>query len=207
MDQFNELEMHLMNDKKPSDYLRELRKTGLFESKFPFTLLGDLERTEQSLIHHPEGNAWVHTLLVVDNASARKHLSSNQRVFMWASLLHDLGKAPTTKIRKGKITSYDHEKWGEELTVKFLKEFYCDPDFITKVAKMVRWHMQIFFVIKELPFAEVRKMASEVSIDEIALLGLCDRLGRGDMSREKEEEEIKNIAIFKAKCDEQMSSI
>ncbi len=38
---------------------------------------------------------------------------------MWGALLHDLGKAPTTKIRKGKITSYDHDKVGAELVRNF----------------------------------------------------------------------------------------
>ena len=197
---FIEINNHLMNDEKPSTYFNELSKTEIFEEKYPYTLLGDLRRVPQSPTHHPEGSAWNHTMLVVDNAGERKHLSQNPKVLMWSALLHDLGKASATKITKGRVTSYDHDKLGEKLSVKFLKELTDDDDFINRVSKMVRWHMQILFVTKGLPFADIRRMAAEVSIDEIALLGLCDRLGRGDMTPDKKLAEEKSIIIFLEKC-------
>jgi tRNA nucleotidyltransferase (CCA-adding enzyme) len=200
MQTFIEFDAHLMSDSKPSDYFTELSKTGIFEVKYPYTLLGDLMRVPQSPKHHPEGSVWNHTMLVLDNAGERKHLSQNPKILMWSALLHDLGKAPTTKLRKGKITSYDHDKWGETLSIKFLKEFTSDEQFINQVSKMVRWHMQILYVTKGLPFAEIEKMVAEVSIDEIALLGLCDRLGRGDMNLDKKKEEEESIKIFLEKC-------
>lgn len=200
MRNFIEFEGHLLNDNKPSIYINELCKTGIFESKYPYTLLGDLKKVPQSPIHHPEGSVWNHTMLVLDNAGERKDLSKNPRVLMWSALLHDLGKVPTTKIRKGKITSYDHDKFGERLANKFLKGFTDDLEFIDQVAKMVRWHMQILFVIKGLPFADIGKMISEVDINEVALLGLCDRLGRGEMTIAKKLEEEKGIVTFLEKC-------
>lgn len=200
MPAFMEIDAHLMKDNKPSNYLRKLSKTGIFEEKYPFTLLGDLKKVPQSPQHHPEGSAWNHTLLVLDNAGERKHLSENPRVLMWSALLHDIGKTPATQVRKGRITAYDHDKWGEKLSVKFLREFISDHKFINQVAKMVRWHMQILFVTKGLPFADISRMAAEVSIDEIALLGLCDRLGRGEMTLAKKLEEEKGIKNFLEKC-------
>ena len=206
MQTFSEFDDHLMTDNKPSNYFSELSKTGLFKVKYPYTLLGDLMEVPQSPEHHPEGSVWNHTMLVLDNAGERKHLSQNPKVFMWSALLHDLGKASTTKLRKGKITSYDHDKWGERLSMKFLKEFSSDDGFINQVAKMVRWHMQILFVVKGLPFADIGRMASEVSIDEVALLGLCDRLGRGDMTINKRKEEEKNIKTFLEKCSKYLNT-
>lgn len=198
---FNELDHHLRNDPKPSIYITELSKTGIFEEKYPFTLLGDLKKVPQSTKYHPEGNVWNHTLLVLDNAAERKHLSKNPRVLVWSAFLHDLGKAPTTQIRKGKITSYDHDKWSEKLAMKFLKNLTDDEEFINQVAKMVRWHMQILFVVKGLPFADLKRMLADVSVDEIAILGLCDRLGRGEMTLIKMQEELKSIEIFLEKCN------
>ena len=200
MQMFIEFNDHLMNDKKPSNYFNELSKTGVFEAKYPYTLLGDLIKVPQSPQHHPEGSVWNHTMLVLDNAGERKHLSQNPKVLMWSALLHDLGKAPATKITKGRITSYDHDKMGERLSTKFLKEFTSDHEFINRVSKMVRWHMQILFVTKGLPFADIRKMATEVPLDEIALLGLCDRLGRGNMTIDKKLVEEKSIIAFLEKC-------
>ncbi len=200
MQTFIEFDDHLMNDKKPSNYFNELSKTGLFEVKYPYTLLGDLMKVPQSPKHHPEGSVWKHTMLVLDNAGERKHLSQNPKVLMWSALLHDLGKASTTTITKGRITSYDHDKLGERLSGEFLKEFNCDDEFINQVSKLVRWHMQILFVTKGLPFADIRRMASEVSLDEVALLGLCDRLGRGNMTLDKKLVEEKGIITFLEKC-------
>jgi len=201
MQKFMEFDVHLMKDNKPSYYFTELSKTGIFREKYPYTLLGDLIKVPQSPKHHPEGSVWNHTMLVLDNAGERKHLSQNPRVLMWSALLHDLGKASTTKVTKGKITSYDHDKLGERLSSEFLIEFTSDDKFINQVSKMVRWHMQILFVTKGLPFADIGRMAAEVSLDELALLGLCDRLGRGDMSIDKKQDEEKSIKIFLAKCN------
>jgi len=204
MQTFIEFDAHLMNDKQPSNYFNELSKTEIFE-KYPYTLLGDLMEVPQSPKHHPEGSVWNHTMLVVDNAAERKHLSQNPKVLMWSALLHDLGKASATKITKGRITSYDHDKMGERLAGKFLKEFTSDHEFIKQVAKLVRWHMQMLFVTKGLPFADIRRMASEVCIDEVALLGLCDRLGRGNMTLDKKLVEEKSIINFLEKCQKYLN--
>lgn len=201
MQTFLDFDAHLMSDNQPSNYFTELSKTGIFVEKYPYTLLGALMKVPQSPTHHPEGSVWNHTMLVLDYAAEKKHLSQNPKVFMWSALLHDLGKADTTTLRKGKITAYDHDKFGERLSVDFLKEFSSDVEFINQVSKMIRWHMQILFVAKGMPFAEIGKMASEVSINEIALLGLCDRLGRGNMTVDKKLEEEKSIKIFLEKCN------
>lgn len=206
MQTFIEFDSHLLNDKKPSNYFNELSKTGIFEVKYPYTLLGDLMKVPQSPKHHPEGSVWKHTMLVLDNAGERKHLSQNPKVLMWSALLHDLGKAPATRITKGKITSYDHDKLGERLSVEFLKEFNNDDEFINRVSKMVRWHMQILFVTKGLPFADIRRMVSEVSVEEVALLGLCDRLGRGNMTLDKKLVEEKGIITFLEKCHKYLNN-
>jgi len=193
---FEEFEEHLLNDDKPSRYFNEKLASGIFSETYPFTLLGDLIKIEQEPKHHPEGNVWIHTLLVVDECAKVRSKSENPRVFMWAGLLHDLGKATTTSIRKGKITAYSHDKVGKKLSKEFLEECTEDVEFIDKVSKLVRWHMQVLFVVKDLPFAEIRNMLSEVSLDEVALLSICDRLGRGKLTEEKIQEEKNNIEIF-----------
>jgi tRNA nucleotidyltransferase (CCA-adding enzyme) len=202
---FEEFERHLMEDERPSIYFEKIIKNKDIFEEYPFTLLGKLVDTPQSPQHHPEGSVWNHTLLVVDNAAKVKDLSENSRAFMWGALLHDLGKAPTTKIRKGKITSYDHDKVGAELCMDFLRVFTKDSEFINQVTALVRWHMQTLFVIKNLPFGDVKSMASEISIKEIALLSQADRLGRGEMNESKIKEEKENIKIFIRKCEAYLS--
>ncbi|AAK81486.1 putative nucleotidyltransferase with HDIG domain [Clostridium acetobutylicum] len=198
---FKDIEKHLLNDVRPSEYLNEQLNKGNL-NKYPFTMLSDLVHTEQNKEHHPEGNVWNHTLLVVDKAAENREKSSDKRAFMWGSLLHDIGKAKTTKVRKGKITSYNHDKVGETMSREFLQCFSEDEDFIYKVIKLVRWHMQTLFVVKNMSFADSKNMLKETSLDEIALLSLCDRLGRQPMSNGKIQEEKENVRTFVRKVKE-----
>ena len=203
---FKEFEKHMLEDEKPSKYFNKIIAENWFISSYPFNLIADLVKTQQSPIHHPEGNVWKHTMMVLDNAAERRMQSEDPRSFMWAALLHDLGKAQSTKLKNGRITSYDHDKTGEEMTIKFLKCFEVDEKFIYDVSKLVRWHMQILFVNKDLPFANIKSMAKETSIREVALLGTCDRLGRGEMDLLKAKDEMLNIEIFIKKCESYISN-
>ena len=156
-------------------------------------MLYRLIETKQPPQYHPEGSVWNHTLLVTNEAAKVKDKSKDPKVFMWAALLHDIGKPPTTRTRKGKITSYDHDKVGAELANEFLSEFTDDKDFIKKVSALIRFHMHILYVDKDLPFADIKGMREQTDIDEVALLGLCDRLGRQGSDRLSEEENIRQF--------------
>ncbi|OQB13708.1 MAG: multifunctional tRNA nucleotidyl transferase/2'3'-cyclic phosphodiesterase/2'nucleotidase/phosphatase [Firmicutes bacterium ADurb.Bin193] len=188
---------HLMQDDAPSVYLNGIHDDKQFR-QYPFDMLYRLKSTKQSLAHHPEGNVWNHTMLVVDEAARVKLKSKNPEVFMWAALLHDIGKPSATTVRKGKITSYDHDKLGARLCKEFMLAFTEDVNFADEVSRLVRYHMQILFVVKSLPFADIEGMRRETDIREVALLGLCDRLGRGNCDKSGEEN---NIKLFLQKCN------
>lgn len=192
----------MLEDEKPSIYLNEIYNCDLFQ-QYPFDMLYKMKTTEQSPIHHPEGNVWIHDLLVVDEAAKIKEKSKDKKAFMWAALLHDIGKPVTTKNKKGKITAYDHDKIGETLSAQFLSFFIDDKEFIHKVSKLIRYHMQILFVVKKLPFAQINTMLSESDYKEVALLGYCDRLGRININKNKEKE---NINIFLNECKKNLKN-
>lgn len=196
---FEEIERHLLSDEMPSRFLSELAGSSAFH-EYPLNMLERLQSTPQSPRYHPEGSAWNHTLLVVDEAAGIKTKSAEPRAFMWAALLHDIGKPSTTVRRKSKITSYDHDKAGALLTREFLGVFTADTDFIERTARLVRYHMQILFVGRNLPFADLEGMKRNTDVREIALLGLCDRLGRQGADRRQEQE---NIRAFLEVCSSQ----
>lgn len=200
-DTFGQIDEQLLTSAKPSDYLQELGKTPVF-SKYPFSMLDQMKRTGQSPEHHPEGNVWNHTLLVVDSAAAIKEKSSDPRIFMWAALLHDIGKPGTTKRRNGRITSYDHDKLGAKLAKEFLESFGEEQAFIESVSALVRWHMQILFVVKSQPYADIVAMKRQCSVTDVALLGLCDRFGRKGLDEIKRKTEEQNIRQFLIFCGE-----
>ena len=186
----------LLTSSKPSKELENLINEGYFD-KEPFNKIKKLNDIEQSPKYHPEGSVLKHVFLVVDLASEYKKYSNNEKVFMWGALLHDIGKLTTTKIRKNRITSYNHDTEGKDIAIKFLDLLTDDEDFKQKVSKLVRWHMQPLFYDKNLPFFQPQDMINDVEYKEIALLSLCDRLGRGNLDEDKIKSEKERIEKFK----------
>lgn len=191
---------HLLNDENPSIYLESIYNNALF-SEYPFTMIHRLRETKQSPQHHPEGNVWNHTMLVINEAAKMKNQSKDKDAFMWAALLHDIGKPYTFKIKNGKITAYNHDKIGALHAGEFLQQFTDDDHFIHSVVLLIQWHMQILYVAKDLPFADIANMQRQVDIQEIALLGLCDRLGRLNPDRAQEQG---YMDIFLNKCNNEI---
>ena len=193
---FADFEKHLIRDDQPSLYFNGLMETGSFPASPPFDLLGGLVGVKQSPVHHPEGDVWAHTMLVVDNAAQLKQASVHPRALMWAALLHDVGKKETTRVRKGRITAYDHDKAGKRLAEQFLRMCGTDEAFVAAVGALVRWHMQALYASRHLPFFNPRAMMAEANVDEVALLCLCDRLGRGPVTAQDVERERAHITAF-----------
>ncbi|MEA4842016.1 MAG: HDIG domain-containing protein [[Clostridium] symbiosum] len=193
---YTELTKHLVEDAKPSEYLNRISHSGGFNA-FPFSMLKALEKVPQSPVHHPEGCVWNHVCLVVDQAALVRQKSHAPTAFMWAALLHDIGKAKTTRMRRGKITAYDHDTVGAELCIEFLSHLTEDEAFIKMVSMLVKYHMHTLYILKSLPFANIQGMNAETKIEEIALLGFCDRMGRLGSNIEEEQ---KNYQEFLMKC-------
>jgi putative nucleotidyltransferase with HDIG domain len=195
-EKFLEIEKHLLNDEKPSIYLNEQVENGDFD-EYPLSMIKDLLTVEQNPIYHPEGNVFIHAMMVVDEGATVRERSKDKKAFMWALLLHDLGKKPTTKLRKGKLTSYNHDTVGAKMAREFLEYFNQDEVFINKVISLVRWHMQILFVTKNSRFQNIKQMLEDVDVDEMILVSRCDRLGRGNLNKLKREETLKEVENFK----------
>ncbi|MDU4658556.1 MAG: phosphohydrolase, partial [Clostridium butyricum] len=71
--------------------------------------------------------------------------------------------------------------------------------FVDKVIGLVRWHMQSLFVIKDSRFQNIDEMLKDVDVNEIVLVALADRLGRGNLDNFAREETINEINCFEEK--------
>lgn len=102
----------LLRGRVPSIGLRFLRECG-WTKHFPelHACIGVAQDAEW----HPEGDVWDHTLLCLDAfAAARLGDEREDLVVGWSVLLHDLGKATTSKVETdGRIHAYGHEQAGE----------------------------------------------------------------------------------------------
>lgn len=201
---FEELNDILLNSNKPSIEIKKMIEEGKFDKR-PFNDIKKLENIEQNVKYHPEGHVLNHVFLVVDEASKRKDKSKNKQVFMWAALLHDIGKLTTTKVRNGRITSYNHDTEGETISLKFLDKLTEDNDFKKAVAKLVKFHMQPLFFDNNLPFFNPNDMFEETDCFEVALLSSCDRLGRGNINKETIDIENERINNFIKYCKDETS--
>jgi len=146
-DEFNKL---LLQAELPSIGLRFLQESGWL-SNFPE--LQALVGCEQDPDWHPEGDAWDHTCVVLDNAAAyaRDAMPEDWRLaFMYGALLHDLGKPATTLGRwigrngaeLTDFTSIGHDTAGEAPARAFMERLTNQKDLIEKVVAVVVNHMQ-----------------------------------------------------------------
>ncbi|WP_297427826.1 HDIG domain-containing metalloprotein [Clostridium sp.] len=195
---FLNIEEHLLSDDRPSVYIQEALNSHLLD-KYPFSMIKDLNEVDQNPKFHPEGNVFIHTMMVIDEGAKSRDKSEDERAFMWALLLHDIGKKPTTKLRKGRLTSYNHDIVGAEMAEEFLNYFNEEESFIKNVRGLVRWHMQSLFVTKEMKFQNIDGMLEDVKVNEIVLVSLSDRLGRGNLDYNEISDTIDQINKFREK--------
>ena len=105
---------------RPSSGLALAMDLGVVARLFPE--LQALSDCAQEPEWHPEGDVWVHTLQVVDEARTRiDDLARPQQVaVMLGAVCHDLGKPATTAFLDGRIRSMNHEEMGVAPTVSLL---------------------------------------------------------------------------------------
>ena len=72
----------LLEEEKPSIQLNQYSETEEFKQSV-FSFLNRLKETEQSKQHHPEGNVWIHTMMVVDEAAQVRNQSKKPDCFMF----------------------------------------------------------------------------------------------------------------------------
>lgn len=176
-----ELEEVLLTYEKPSRYFISLKDDNTLDRKFPE--IGDLVGVIQSPIHHPEGDVFNHTMMVLDEASKLKNKVKNPIGFMYSALCHDLGKVITTTTKEdGKIISYNHERAGLKLVRKFLNRTTRkeENEFRDYVLNMVELHMQPNQLANQNSrLKSTRKLFNKsVCPQDLILLAKADALGR-----------------------------
>lgn len=176
-----ELEKLLLRGVWPSAGLQVLLRTGALEVLFPeiFALVGCAQEEEW----HPEGDVWVHTLLVVDEAARLARLEALDDAetlrLVLGALCHDLGKPATTVFEDGRIRSRDHESQGEEPTRAMLLRLGAPHELIDDVVALVRDHLKPFHLYREQASdAAVRRLALRVPLPRLVRVARADHLGR-----------------------------
>lgn len=169
---------------KPSVGLNFLRDCGW--SKF-YPELYAMIGVPQDPEWHPEGCVWTHTALCLDAfAKERKGDRDEDLIVGLALLLHDIGKATTTKKEPhdNRWHAYGHEEESFNLAPKFLGQITREVKLIESILPLVRWHAQPWELFRaKAGDAAVRRLANKVvRIDRLVRVDEADRKGRGSKS-------------------------
>jgi poly(A) polymerase len=116
-----------------------LHASGLLTAVMPELLA--MEGVAQTPLHHPEGDVWTHTLLVIDQ------LKAPTETLALGALLHDVAKpacAGRKTTREGeRITFYGHPERGAEMAVAICQRLKRSRAVWERVAYLVRNHLRL----------------------------------------------------------------
>ena len=171
---FEELKKALATD-KPSIFFEVLRKADVLDAHFKE--INDLIGVLQPEKYHPEGDAYNHTMLVLDYVSQNtKDLS-----IRFSALVHDLGKGLTPK--KEYPHHYGHEDKGVALVGTLGNRIGAKNEWIKAGKVACREHMRggIFYKMKpstKVDFIE-RVSKTKLGLDGLQLIVNADKLSGG----------------------------
>lgn len=188
----------ILQHPNPSIGVRFLYETGWL-NHYAYAL-SDAWEAPQSPLHHPEGCVGNHVCEVIDRASGLKYQLPEEvegeswryqrEIYMWAALLHDIGKGADTyyknekrkltwwrdrKILQGeRIVAYGHEDSGAKMVVPLLTNLkFFSEDFIQEVSTIIRFHMRPFLSITPKAVKKAKKQGCPMQM--VGLLNWADK--------------------------------
>lgn len=123
-----------LNLNNPTIFFEVLRKCDCLDVHFPE--IANLIGVEQPIKYHPEGDAYVHSLEVLDRVSKK----TDDELTRFGGLVHDLGKAATP--RELWPHHYNHDEEGQTLVKKFCYRLKMPLSFWRAGRVACREHMK-----------------------------------------------------------------
>ncbi len=137
----------LLKSERPSVGFELARELGIIAKHYPE--LHALIDTPQDPKWHPEGDVWIHTMMVADEAA--KIIRQEERGFteeeklqvVLGAICHDLGKPSTTSTTEdGRIRSLAHEDAGREPTKTMLRRMTFGEDVVNAAVAIAADHLK-----------------------------------------------------------------
>lgn len=119
-----------------------LERTGLLEEVLPE--VARMRGVEQPPQYHPEGDVWIHTLLLLQQLPAEIPAT-----LAWGALLHDVGKPATFRVAPDRIRFDGHVEVGVRMAEEICHRLRMSNSDTEQIAALVANHMR---------FADVAKM-------------------------------------------------
>ncbi|MGA2336879.1 MAG: CCA tRNA nucleotidyltransferase [Terriglobales bacterium] len=119
-----------------------LDTTGLLPEVLPE--IANMKGVEQPPEYHPEGDVFVHTLLLLEKLPA-----GVSKTLAWGALLHDVGKPPTFRIAPDRIRFDGHVEVGVKMAAEICRRLRFSNHETDQILALVDNHMR---------FADVQRM-------------------------------------------------
>jgi len=112
-----------------------LDETGLLVQVLPE--IAKMKGVEQPPQFHPEGDVWIHSLLVLDQLQA-----GCEPTLAWGALLHDVGKPPTFRVAPDRIRFDGHVEVGVAMGAEICRRFRFSNDDTRQILALIENHMR-----------------------------------------------------------------
>ncbi len=119
-----------------------LDRTGLLRTVLPE--IARMQGVEQPPEYHPEGDVWVHTLMLLEQLPA-----GVSPTLAWGALLHDVGKPATFQRGPGRIRFNGHVEVGVRIAQDIARRLRFSNEETAQIVALVENHMR---------FGDVEKM-------------------------------------------------
>ncbi|HUQ87490.1 MAG TPA: HD domain-containing protein [Vicinamibacterales bacterium] len=182
---WGEFEKLLLQAQRPSIGFALARELGVIHQLLPE--MEALYDCPQDAEWHPEGNVWIHTLMVIDKARELNGELDRPRLaaIMLGAVCHDLGKPITTAMIDGRIKSPNHEAMGVDPSTRILDRFNINTldgfDVRAQVIGLVAEHLRpmAFFKARDtVTDGAFRRLAQKVDLELLARFARSDCHGR-----------------------------
>ncbi len=118
-----------------------LDETGLLKQVLPE--IDRLHGVEQPPEYHPEGDVWVHTLLLLEKLPA-----GASSTLAWGALLHDVGKSATFERAPDRIRFHGHVEVGSRIAAEICRRLQFSNEETAQVLALIENHMRFGDVMR-----------------------------------------------------------
>jgi poly(A) polymerase len=152
-----------------------LDSSGLLKRVLPeiFAMKG----VEQPAEFHPEGDVFVHTLLLLDHLPHPCPMT-----LAWGALLHDVGKPATFRVAPDRIRFDNHVEVGVKIAEEICRRLRFSNDEATQILALVNNHMR-FGHVSRMKESTLKRFLRLPGFDEHMALHRADSLAsHGNLS-------------------------
>ena len=136
--------------------------------------------------YHPEGDVWIHTLLMLEKLPVGCPIT-----LAWGVLLHDVGKPPTftpAEVTGDRIRFNEHAEVGTRMAEAICRRFRFSNDETAQIAALVANHMRFKDVLSMRPatlkrFVRLDRFTEHLELHRLDCLSSHGHLENYDYTR------------------------